>query len=67
MYGDGLEYNHFVGEGEYDAFVLFGTDGALMFALSDDASTPMSLRTVSAMFAVPGTSMVDLRHWIGGC
>ena len=45
-----------------------GTDGALMFALSPaDEYASQSTRTVDAMFAVPGTTMSDLQHWIGGC
>lgn len=70
VYGDRLVYGQgFPAEGEpYDAYVLFGRGGALMFMLSGASGSALaSRRTVTSMAAVRGTTMKDLEPWFGGC
>jgi pimeloyl-ACP methyl ester carboxylesterase len=51
----------------YDAYVLFGSRGALMFAVDPGPFDGASDDSVAAMFAVEGTDLASLRTVTGGC
>ena len=68
IYGNLTLVTDIPAEGEpYDAYVLFGSRGALMFVVDPGYFDGLVDDTVAAMFAVEGTDRPSLRTVTGGC
>lgn len=64
IYGNRITRGTFEGEGTYDAYVLFGPDGALQFVVYPDSTGQES---VVAMAATAGRTMDSVPSAFNGC